>query len=278
MSVKVTTRVWANSRQSGGSLLVMLALADLANDEGECWPSIPVLAQKARLTDRQIWYLLPKLEEAGEIRIKRSNGGRNRRNHYLVTVSENPENISVKNIQGNSFSEICDTKTLKPISGALNRHRTVNKNSEPNGSSVLSHLKKKRTRGVAILPELQPAVSRVVARINELAGSHYRDDKPDALRNLIARLNEGRTERECLTVVEGRHVAWVGNDKMLEYFRPSTLFAAAHFEDYLQAAQRQGNGHVKPAQVKDLGNGMVDVDGVQMDRRTYKRRHGQHPN
>src|SRR5262249_49593079 len=127
MSVRVMARVWAHSQQSGGGLLVMLALADFANDAGECWPSIPVLAQKARLTDREIRYLLPKLEVAGEVRLQRSNGGRNRRNRYVVTVTENPESISVKNIQGNSFSEICDTKTLKSTSGALNRHRTVSK-------------------------------------------------------------------------------------------------------------------------------------------------------
>ena len=341
MSVKVMARVWAYSRQSGGSLLLMLALADFADDAGECWPSIPVLAQKARLTEREIRYLLPKLEEAGEVQLKRSNGGRNRRNRYLVTVTENPESISVKNIQGNSFSEICDIKTLKPISGALNRHRTVNKNIEPTSSPVLPHSKKrklpapdpvalaaqhqrcqdcslnmerqltldagedwlcpkcgrrfpiinsdrlipnssfpipKEKRNASrpdIPPELQPAVSRIVAKINELGATHYKDDKPDALRNLLARLREGRTEAECLAVVEGRHAAWAGNDKMLEYFRPSTLFAAAHFDDYLQAAQKNGNGHTKPAQVKDLGNGMIEIDGRQMDRATYERRYGQ---
>jgi uncharacterized phage protein (TIGR02220 family) len=140
--------------------------------------------------------------------------------------------------------------------------------------------KRKLTRAAGIPPELQPTVSRVVAKINELGGTHYRDDKPETLRNLLACLREGRTEAECLAVVEGRHAAWAGNDKMLEYFRPSTLFAQAHFEDYLQDAQRRGNGngHAKPIQVKDLGNGMVEVDGVQMDRRIYERRHGQHAN
>jgi hypothetical protein len=39
-----------------------------------------------------------------------------------------------------------------------------------------------------------------------------------------------------------------------------------------------GNGQAKPVQVKDLSNGMVEVDGVQMDRRIYERRHGQHAN
>ena len=35
MSVKIMTRVWAHSQQKGGELLVMLALADFANDAGE---------------------------------------------------------------------------------------------------------------------------------------------------------------------------------------------------------------------------------------------------
>src|SRR5262245_55492205 len=169
MSVRVMARVWAHSQQSGGALLVMLALADFANDAGECWPSIPVLAQKARLTDREIRYLLPKLEEAGEVRLQRSNGGRNRRNRYVVTVTVNPESISVKNIQGNSFSENCDTKTLKSTSGALNHHRTINKSDGANAPALLlSHSKRKQTRRAAIPLELQPAVSRIVAKINDL--------------------------------------------------------------------------------------------------------------
>jgi len=44
------------------------------------------------------------------------------------------------------------------------------------------------------------------------------------------------------------------------------------------AGSNNGNGHAKPAQVKDLGNGMMDVDGVRMDRRTYEKRYGRHAN
>ena len=68
MSVKVMARVWAHSQRKDGELLVLLALADFANDSGKCWPSIPVLAAKARLTERQTRRVLSKLEQAGEIR------------------------------------------------------------------------------------------------------------------------------------------------------------------------------------------------------------------
>src|SRR5262249_22305654 len=62
MSIKVMTRVWTHSQRKDGELLVMLALADFANDAGECWPSILTLAQKARLTERQTRRVLKRLE------------------------------------------------------------------------------------------------------------------------------------------------------------------------------------------------------------------------
>ena len=121
------SRVWDHSLQKGGDLLVLLALADFANDAGECWPSVPIIAQKARLTERQTQRVLNALESAGEVKRNRSNGGRNRRNRYFITVPENPDKITVTKLQGKNNSEIRDTKTLTPMSPALNRHRTVSK-------------------------------------------------------------------------------------------------------------------------------------------------------
>jgi hypothetical protein len=127
VSVKALARVWEYSQRKDGELLVMLALADFSNDVGECWPSIPVLAAKARLTERQTRRILNTLEDAGEIRRTRSDGGRNRRNHYFITLNENPDIITGKELQGKNNTVIGDTKTLTPMSGAINRHRTVNR-------------------------------------------------------------------------------------------------------------------------------------------------------
>lgn len=91
-------RVWAHSQSTGGELLVMLALADFANDEGECWPYIATLAAKARLTERQVQKLLPRLERSGEIRRVKSNGGRNRPHRFFLTVTENGEQNSLNKI------------------------------------------------------------------------------------------------------------------------------------------------------------------------------------
>ena len=39
MSVRVSSRVWESSAQSGGGLLMLLAIADFADDDGVAFPA-----------------------------------------------------------------------------------------------------------------------------------------------------------------------------------------------------------------------------------------------
>lgn len=45
-------QVWDDAPYEGAQLLVLLALADHANDQGKCWPSIQTIARKARCKER----------------------------------------------------------------------------------------------------------------------------------------------------------------------------------------------------------------------------------
>jgi Helix-turn-helix domain len=81
MSILVMTAVWDNSPYEGGELLVLLALADWADDQGRCWPSVPAIAPKARLKERHVYSILRKFR-AGEI-IQREQGGRKGQQHCL---------------------------------------------------------------------------------------------------------------------------------------------------------------------------------------------------
>jgi len=53
---------------------VLLALADNANDEGHCWPSIRTIEQKTSLSNRAVRYAVKRLEECGHLVTKNRNG------------------------------------------------------------------------------------------------------------------------------------------------------------------------------------------------------------
>lgn len=77
MSLRAMTLVWERSRAKGSNLLVLLAIADCAHDDGrDAWPTTGTLALKGRLTDRAVRLVLHKLEFEGEITIEVNSTGR----------------------------------------------------------------------------------------------------------------------------------------------------------------------------------------------------------
>lgn len=59
--------VFEHSKQSGGALVVLLALADFADKKWEAFPSIRTLSDKSRMSERQVRRVLRDLETAQEI-------------------------------------------------------------------------------------------------------------------------------------------------------------------------------------------------------------------
>jgi len=66
MSIRIMSAVWAVSEASKTELLCLLALADHANDDGYCWPSVKTVARKCRISERQCQRLLATLESKGD--------------------------------------------------------------------------------------------------------------------------------------------------------------------------------------------------------------------
>jgi hypothetical protein len=90
------------------------------------------------------------------------------------------------------------------------------------------------------------------------------------------KLTPGAELIPVIMVAVERYAAEVRDTEPKFILHPATWLNGKRWED--EPANGNGNGHARPVQVKDLGNGMIEVDGVQMDRRIYERRHGQHAN
>jgi DNA-binding MarR family transcriptional regulator len=152
-SIEMINRVLALSTCKGSELVVLIVLANFANDAGECWPGLTVIAKKARLSKEQVCRILTNLERVGEIRRSRSSGGRRKRTHYFISLTpENSEDSKTVNYTQqltarnsalrNSVLE--DSKTVTCMPHALNHHRTINKKEESDDSSRLSLRKRKQ--------------------------------------------------------------------------------------------------------------------------------------
>lgn len=116
MSNLALTHVWATSKAKGSTLLVLVAIADAANDDGECYPGQTRLAEKCRMSDRYLRECLSKLEALGEIEII-THGGietkSGKTNRYKVLGVP-----SIDHAGRNKAIEVEDTKggTIVPVS------------------------------------------------------------------------------------------------------------------------------------------------------------------
>lgn len=88
MSGKVTG--WAFEQETGSpiSKLVLVKLADNANDLGLSWPSVTRLVRQTELSERSVRDHLQKLQDLGLLRIieRRERSGRQRSNCYYLLV------------------------------------------------------------------------------------------------------------------------------------------------------------------------------------------------
>lgn len=75
MSIHRSNAVWEYSKvQTAGGLLVHLALANYANEEGLAYPSIATLARKTRQSPRNVKRALGWLERNGEVEVLKNRG------------------------------------------------------------------------------------------------------------------------------------------------------------------------------------------------------------
>lgn len=88
MSIDVMRLVWKHAPFKGGPLLVLLAMADWADDDGgSIFPKVETLAKKARLSVRGAQLALRELEDATVIeKVKEATGRPGRATEYRIVL------------------------------------------------------------------------------------------------------------------------------------------------------------------------------------------------
>lgn len=161
MSIKVMNAVFDRYPNGGGEMLLALALADHASDDGSrVYPSIKGLAEKTRQSERSVQYQLRRMQDAGWlILVNAGNGGRRMHSEYRISLAwiKGEEiapfpNGAIDDQKGaNDDSKGCNPRQerVQPIAPVNNSYRTV---IEPSGTVIGADAPKAPSARATILP------------------------------------------------------------------------------------------------------------------------------
>lgn len=140
MSIKILSLAWECDIEDRSDLLVFLALADFANDEGECWPSMRRVAEKARVTERGAQKIVRRLEAGGWLTIE-AGGGRGGCNFYRLNPEPQTPNTVHPNTVHRTGEQKPRTRVQKtPNGGSPEPSGTVKEPSDKDARDARGHL------------------------------------------------------------------------------------------------------------------------------------------
>src|SRR5690606_40390013 len=82
MSTIVISKCWPIEGLTPTQKFVLISLADQANDDGYCWPSVGSISKRTCLSDRAVQLAIKSLVEKGLLQVASRDG---RSNVYRVT-------------------------------------------------------------------------------------------------------------------------------------------------------------------------------------------------
>jgi len=165
MSVHVSSWVWHHAKCDGNELIALLALADMANDDGECWPSISTLATRCRCDSRTVQKNLRDAQERGDLEVIARDSGNGLRTSNLYRFRKyhpwqnaTPGKMPPVNVAPPKSSETLESSLREPSEASV-RSSDILSEHQKNSHGVFSEEQKKRKLKLSldlILGAVQP--------------------------------------------------------------------------------------------------------------------------
>lgn len=257
MSIRLMTQVWDIQSLTQPRKMLLLALADNANDEGRCWPSVETLMRKCGFrSESGVRAAIKELAEKEWLtklaRSEKAENGRRKQasNLYILNLkklrseSDIPPNKDEGAPHDGSYHDgscgerschdpSCDTQNSS-YEGAPYAPKPSLK-QEPS----IKHIKHSCPVSAKPDPDDPTTVlaTQVLTHLNEQTGSRYRPVK-SSLENIKARLRESFSIDELKLVIDYSIEKWGEDMEMASYLNPETLFRPKKFAGYLQSASK----------------------------------------
>lgn len=238
MSVKIMSKVWDAAPCRENALITLLALADWANDEGVCWPSIQTLADKARVDRRSAQRIVRKLAHDGLITIE-EGGGRAKQHRYKIETA-----ALCRPLENSDFQNSDLASTQRATLGAERATFPTETATRVSPDPLEEPLEE---------PSVEPPTPlEVVFAFYKTHLDHERTILTDERRKLInRRLREGYSADDLSAAIRGCKLSAFHqgeNDRGTIYDSIELIFKdAQHVETFIARAEgrsgHNGNGH-----------------------------------
>ena len=155
------TLIWDHYPEGGSELLLALALADIADDDGtRIYPGVGFMARKTRMSERNVQYLLGKLLERKILVVERKGGminGQNYTTRYRMDLgalmalpTQRVQSLHPNTTGGGNLVDNAQEVVQPSVVGGAKQRRKVVKPVAPNTSLSI-----KNQGGGNIPPESQ---------------------------------------------------------------------------------------------------------------------------
>lgn len=172
------TWVWANSPYSGERLLLHLALADFANDEGICFPSHGTLARKARCSKGWVSQTVRQMIADGLlVEVEKAGQGRGKVGRYRLLIGDTQCDLSasigdtptaVRSHSDASASYLLNRQEPSDISQQFDRLWAAYPRKTAKGAARRSFERLMRSSDAPSLDVLLAAVARYSATVSDM--------------------------------------------------------------------------------------------------------------
>jgi DNA-binding Lrp family transcriptional regulator len=194
MASEAVRQVWANSRAANGALLVLLAIADEADDQGNAEMSMTEIARKARMSESTARRGVRELEALGELSVDMRSGVRT-----VYVVAATPVNMTgvveptPVNMTGVPQSKRPGSPTPVNMTGAVNMTGV-----EPETSR--SEATPDNMTGVENLQHVVSTTGRSLVAVKDVPAKPERLDVERLCRLLADRIEGNGSKRPAITV------------------------------------------------------------------------------
>ena len=140
---------------------------------------------------------------------------------YAERCERNRKNI-MKRYEKEGVTSTTEYDGIRPYTMATNTNTNNNTNTKTNS----------KTNTKSAEADVWLLSRSVISYLNEQAGTTYKTDDVNSVRLITGLLQKGYTEEQMKTVIDKKVGSWLGDPKVEQYLRPSTLFGQK-FEQYL---------------------------------------------